>query len=121
MPDCLNMIKDLPDNVTTFNHVDDEMFVNLVSSARNIICRGGYSSLMDLIRLNRSAFLIPTPGQTEQEYLSQYLFKKGLFGYCRQKDFNFKNVAIPQINLRSIYNDESDNINTFLERWCKTI
>lgn len=76
MPDCLNMIKDLPDNVTTFNHVDDEMFVNLVSSARNIICRGGYSSLMDLIRLNRSAFLIPTPGQTEQEYLSQYLFKK---------------------------------------------
>lgn len=121
MPDCLNMIKDLPDNVTTFNHVDDEMFVNLVSSARNIICRGGYSSLMDLIRLNRSAFLIPTPGQTEQEYLSQYLFKKGLFGYCKQKDFNFKNVAIPQINLRSIYNDESDNINTFLERWCKTI
>ncbi len=121
MPDCLNMIKDLPDNVTTFNHVDDEMFVSLVSSAHNIICRGGYSSLMDLIRLNRNAFLIPTPGQTEQEYLSRHLFEKRLFGHCRQKDFDFSRVVIPQVDLRSIYNDESDKLDSFLEQWCKTL
>jgi hypothetical protein len=34
---------------------------------------------MDLVSLNCSALLIPTPGQTEQEYLAEYLSRKGLF------------------------------------------
>jgi len=35
-----------------------------------IICRSGYSSLMDLKTLGKEAMLTPTPGQTEQEYLA---------------------------------------------------
>ena len=49
---------------------------------------------MDLITLNRNAYLVPTPGQTEQEYLAKYLTEKGLFNYCKQKDFKLKNVKI---------------------------
>ena len=67
-PDSNDFPGNVSDNVSMFNHVDDEMFVQLVNSAENIICRGGYSTLMDLVRLNRSAYLVPTPGQTEQEY-----------------------------------------------------
>lgn len=85
----------IPDNMTFFNHVDDAFFIELISKAKNIICRGGYSSLMDLIALNRNAYLVPTPGQTEQEYLADYLTKKGLFNSCRQKDFKLKNINIP--------------------------
>jgi hypothetical protein len=36
-----------------------------------VICRSGYSTLMDLKALNLDAILIPTPGQTEQEYLAE--------------------------------------------------
>lgn len=90
-----------PKNIVFFNHVDDETFVKIVARAKNIICRGGYSSLMDLIALNRNAYLVPTPGQTEQEYLAEYLTEKGLFNHCKQKDFKLKNVNIPDIQINS--------------------
>ncbi len=48
----------------------EELKFHLVNS-RYIICRSGYSSLMDLAAVHRSALCIPTPGQTEQEYLAQ--------------------------------------------------
>ena len=84
-------------NLTFYNNADDELFVELISRSKMIICRGGYSSLMDLVALGRSAFLVPTPGQTEQEYLADYLTKKGLFNSCRQKDFHLKNVSVPDL------------------------
>ena len=96
-----------PKNIIFFNHVDDETFVKIVARAKNIICRGGYSSLMDLIALNRNAYLVQTPGQTEQEYLAKYLTDKGLFNYCRQKDFNLKNVNIPNIQINSQFTTRS--------------
>lgn len=48
-----------------------EMYAYLVNS-KHIISRCGYSTIMDLHLLNRSAELIPTPGQPEQEYLFEY-------------------------------------------------
>ena len=47
-------------------------------NADNIYCRSGYSTLMDLYALGiNRATLIPTPGQTEQEYLAEYFANKG--------------------------------------------
>jgi len=44
----------------------------LMGQSEMIICRSGYSSLMDLAQLEQSALIIPTPGQPEQEYLAEY-------------------------------------------------
>lgn len=45
----------------------------MILASDTIICRSGYSSLMDLHELNmKKLILIPTPGQTEQEYLAEY-------------------------------------------------
>lgn len=44
-----------------------------------IISRSGYSTIMDLTKLGKKAFLIPTPGQTEQEYLARLFLHKGVF------------------------------------------
>ena len=93
-PDSNDLLSDISENVSMFNHVDDEMFVKLVESAENIICRGGYSSLMDLIKLNKTAYLVPTPGQTEQEYLAKHLSGLGYFNWCKQHDFQLKNVKM---------------------------
>ena len=109
---------DLPQNVTFYNHADDAFFVELVEKSKNIVCRGGYSSLMDLICLNRNAFLVPTPGQTEQEYLADYLTKKGLFNSCKQKDFTFDKVIIPETKIKDYFAIKSQNeIKIFLEEW----
>lgn len=48
----------------------DAKIEQLLISSEIIISRSGYSTLMDLISIGRSAILIPTPGQTEQEYLA---------------------------------------------------
>jgi len=49
----------------------------IIESSRNIIARSGYTTIMELVSLNCTALIIPTPGQTEQEYLAKYLSEKG--------------------------------------------
>ena len=43
----------------------------LINDAELIVCRSGYSTIMDLKVLGKKALFIPTPGQTEQEYLAK--------------------------------------------------
>lgn len=59
----------------------------LIENASMVICRSGYSSLMDLLLLGRKAILVPTPGQTEQEYLARHLHAQGVFCSMPQKEF----------------------------------
>ncbi len=76
------------DSVTLLNLVNDNDFFELLSTSDNIICRSGYSTIMDLISMNKMALLIPTPGQTEQEYLAERLSQQGLFLYLPQQKFD---------------------------------
>ena len=62
-------------NLTIKSHLSSEELNLAMIESRLIICRAGYSTIMDLFKLQKNAVLIPTPGQTEQEYLSKYLFK----------------------------------------------
>jgi len=68
--------------------------LSVLKSSKYIICRSGYSTIMDLVTLKKTALLVPTPGQTEQEYLARYLEKHNLFLYSKQKDFNIENAMI---------------------------
>ena len=61
--------------VTVYNYMNTEQLQEYILKADKIICRSGYSSIMDLYALGKlkNATLIPTPGQTEQEYLAEYI------------------------------------------------
>ena len=61
--------------VTVYNYMNTEELQEYILKADKIICRSGYSSIMDLHALGKlkNATLIPTPGQTEQEYLAEYI------------------------------------------------
>lgn len=50
-----------------------------------VLCRSGYSTLMELASLGKSAILVPTPGQTEQEYLARF-FSEKKFGVMQEQD-----------------------------------
>lgn len=75
-----------PPNLVFVNHLNSTAFSNTMAEASLVICRSGYSSVMDLVKLQKKAVLIPTPGQTEQEYLAQWLEEKNLFHSCLQND-----------------------------------
>jgi UDP:flavonoid glycosyltransferase YjiC (YdhE family) len=62
-----------------YNHLPSVEMRELITGSRCVISRSGYTTVMDLVALGCSALLIPTPGQTEQEYLADYLSGKGLF------------------------------------------
>jgi UDP:flavonoid glycosyltransferase YjiC (YdhE family) len=74
--------------LSIFNHLPDPEMRRLIRKSKVIICRPGYSTIMDLAMLGRTAVLVPTPGQTEQEYLARYLSGRGLFHSMEQEGFN---------------------------------
>ncbi|HEY0042059.1 MAG TPA: glycosyltransferase, partial [Flavisolibacter sp.] len=61
-------------NVTVFSHLPAKELEQKIKSASLVISRCGYSTVMDLAILKKKSILIPTPGQTEQEYLAKHLF-----------------------------------------------
>lgn len=65
-----------------------------INSSKIIICRAGYSSILDLVSLNKEALLIPTKYQNEQEYLGKHLQEKGVFSFIEEKDIDKKIVNI---------------------------
>lgn len=106
---------DISGNIRLIPHVPTEKMRNYILAANIVICRAGYSSIMDLIALNRKAILIPTPGQTEQEYLARYLKEKGVFMSVSQKELNLQKdlsclgeyinkIALPKSDLNLLDN-----------------
>ncbi len=70
-------------NITIVPHLPSQKLQQIIIQTPLIICRSGYSSIMDLHQLKKRALLIPTPGQTEQEYLSKHLINK--HHHCSEK------------------------------------
>ena len=71
-----------------YNHLTAEELDKEIQKAEFVIGRCGYSTVMDLVILKKKNILIPTPGQTEQEYLARYLLKKQIIFSVPQKDFS---------------------------------
>lgn len=86
------------ENVKFIPHLQDKQLAGLIKNAGAIICRPGYSTIMDLAVLGKKAILIPTPGQTEQEYLAMVYKKSGLFYSEKQNDFNLKRALLENKN-----------------------
>jgi uncharacterized protein (TIGR00661 family) len=80
----------LPDaGIKIIDLADREKLCQLIVNAETVICRSGYSTLMDLHVLGKkNLVLIPTPGQTEQEYLAEYWAKKFNARVCLQKNLS---------------------------------
>lgn len=74
-------------NLVIYNYVPAAELSMLIQRSETIISRCGYSTVMDLALLGKKAVLVPTPGQTEQEYLAGYLHQKGYFFTSPQERF----------------------------------
>lgn len=74
-------------HITIFNHLDDHALFTAIKKSKLIISRPGYSTIMDLYHTGGASVFVPTPGQTEQEYLAKRLAQKNIAPWFRQDDF----------------------------------
>lgn len=79
-------------NITYYNFMDTNALELAFNESEIILCRSGYTTIMDLAQLGKKAFFIPTPGQYEQEYLAKRLKKSGLVPFATQKDFTIEDL-----------------------------
>ncbi len=96
-------------NIKLIPHLPDAELAGLIKNAGVIICRPGYSTIMDLAMLEKKAVFIPTPGQTEQEYLARRFMETALYYMEHQKDFDLKRATkkISEYSGFSLKNDYS--------------
>jgi len=76
--------------ITYVTRLSTADMADALTPASLVICRSGYSSVMDLLALGKRAVLIPTPGQPEQEYLAGYLRNKGYFFSQKQNELDIQ-------------------------------
>jgi len=77
------------ENFTIRNYCDADELSEAIAQSEFVIARSGYSTVMDIFCLQKKAIFIPTPGQTEQEYLAETLMDKGFaYAFCQEeKDY----------------------------------
>lgn len=85
-------------NITFRNLLSGNELRDALMAAELIICRAGYSTLCDVVALKKRAVIIPTPGQTEQEYLAERLDGKFGFLSISQGDVDFAEKIAKAIN-----------------------
>ncbi|MCV6630587.1 MAG: glycosyltransferase, partial [Flavobacteriaceae bacterium] len=65
-------------NITIYNFMNSKQLEQAFNRSKVVISRSGYTTVLDLAKLEKQAFFIPTPGQFEQEYLAKRLQKQQL-------------------------------------------
>ncbi len=104
LPGSKDEIKIAP-NVVAFNHLSAEALNKKMNEASYVISRCGYSTVMDLAAVKKKSILIPTPGQTEQEYLANHLMKNNFTLTIEQSKFKLKGA----LELAQNFNYQIDN------------
>ena len=75
-------------HITIYNFMSSDELEAAIQNTKVIISRSGYTTIMDLAKLEKKALFIPTPGQREQQYLAKRFNNLKMTPYCQQSDFD---------------------------------
>ncbi len=103
------------ENIEVHNHLPTELFLEKIGQSKLVISRAGYSTIMDLAVLGKEAVLVPTPGQTEQEYLAKYHFEKQHYYTQTQQEFDLEEAISKATNFTGIQIQHQFDLSKFLE------
>ncbi|HEY0743753.1 MAG TPA: glycosyltransferase [Chryseosolibacter sp.] len=73
-----------------FDYLTSARLQEVIESSKIIVARSGYSTVMDMAALRKKVIFVPTPGQTEQEYLAKRLHQAGIAFACPQHKFDLQ-------------------------------
>ncbi|MCG9971599.1 glycosyltransferase [Christiangramia crocea] len=79
-------------NINIKNYLYGSALQEAINCSKYIISRSGYTTLMDLSKLEKKAFFIPTPGQPEQEYLAERLRELNIAPFSTQDEFRISKL-----------------------------
>ena len=107
-------------NITILSNANSKEINQIILSSKLVISRSGYSSIMDLYKLKARSILIPTPGQYEQEYLSNLFHSKKIFLKEEQTNFNLINALkkyneFPRFKFKKSQDNWSETFKIFQE------
>jgi predicted glycosyltransferase len=74
----IEQTREVIENTTIVSHLQSNEMREAILKSSIVIARSGYSTIMDLATLGKKAVFIPTPGQTEQEYLATLMMQRGV-------------------------------------------
>lgn len=80
-------------NVILKNYLLSEELETAINGSRIVLARSGYSTIMDLAKLEKKAFFIPTPGQYEQIYLAERMQNLKIAPFATQQDFKIEMLS----------------------------
>ena len=95
------------ENILFYNFMQSDELEKLFNESQLVLCRSGYTTVMDLAKLGKKAFFIPTPGQFEQEYLAEKFQEDGLVPFWNQEDFSIEKLKEVQ-NFKGLSNFERE-------------
>lgn len=93
LPDTVSSLS-LPKHITVYNHLSGDQFQQAIEEAYIVIARSGYSTLCDVALAGKYMIAVPTPGQTEQEYLAEYLSKQNRLITQKQNEINLEEAFL---------------------------
>lgn len=103
-------LKSLTPTIDAIDYVHQDALYHYLNTTEIIICRSGYSTVMDLALLGKKAIYVPTPGQTEQEYLAKRLsdLKMGIVQEQNQLQIKIAIQKLEQLNEYLPYSSNFD-------------
>lgn len=99
-------------------HLSGPVLEEIIRKASYIVCRSGYTTVMELAALGKEKILlVPTPGQTEQEYLARFMESQGLLPWTSQRNMylprDFKSFT-SYVGFRGFMSEEKNRTVTLL-------
>lgn len=114
--------RQISDTLTSVGHLEAKALQKVLQNAEFVLSRPGYSTLMDLCVLKKRGIFIPTPGQTEQEYLGRELMESGKAFCVNETDLSVadalqKAKAFPALGFEErCFEDHKTAVKDFLNR-----
>jgi uncharacterized protein (TIGR00661 family) len=110
-------------NTAIHDFANSTQLEQLINEADLVVVRSGYTSVMDMMALGKKVVFVPTPGQTEQEYLGKQLKEKHNVCVVEEKMFCFEDI-LSKIDLIPQVKAEPSNFNQFqfyAESWLRQV
>ncbi|MFN0173342.1 MAG: glycosyltransferase [Saprospiraceae bacterium] len=110
------------ENIEVISYLTTSDLFQLLLSSQAVVCRAGYSSIMDLAALGgKKAILIPTPGQTEQEYLGDFFAKQGSFLCQKQAEVDLGKGLQAVEETTGLFFPQIDSFETIISAWLRNL
>jgi len=108
--------------VVFYNHLTARALNKAMDAAHLVLSRSGYTTIMDLLKIQQKAVLVPTPGQAEQEYLASFLSQQQIFCTASQEGFLLKDVIGRANNFAFKFPDnDMDLYKTIIHQFVETL